>query len=482
MNVGYIASEITPFASTGGLADVAGALPKALAGKGIQTWRAMPMYRRVLEGPTPLLDLNIRLKIPVGFKTYHADIWRTEETNPATYFIRRDEFFDRSQIYNLPDRDYDDNFERYVFFQKAVVAMIDELNLNPDIIHANDWQTGLLPLFLEHGIQGKWRGRKEKTVFTIHNLAYQGIYSGNDYSITNLPFSCFSVETMEYYGNINSLKCGIMCSDAVTTVSQTYAKEIQEEINGFGLHGVLQSASGRLTGIINGIDTEIWNPEKDRFAAAYFTAKDLAGKRACKKDICAELKLKLKPDTALIGMVSRLVDGKGMDLLARAMPELMKRNVAFVILGTGQDIYHDLCRQWVSQWPGRFAAILGFDAPLGHRIIAGSDFFMMPSKFEPCGLSQLYSLRYGTIPMVHAVGGLEDTVQSVDVKAGTGFGLKFHNFTPEALLELLDEGLAIYQTPADWAAVQARAMAQDFSWGRSADRYLEIYRRLKSDS
>ena len=479
MNVAYIASEITPYASTGGLADVAGALPNALAAKGVTSWRVMPMYRKVMEGPAKLMDLNIHLKIPVGFRTYRADIWRTEETNPATYFIRRDEFFDRSQIYNLSDRDYDDNFERYVFFQKAVVAMIDALDLKPDIVHGNDWQTGLIPLFLEHGIQGAWRGRKEKTVFTIHNLAYQGIYSGNDYSITNLPFSCFSVDTMEYYGNINSLKCGVMCSDAVTTVSQTYAREIQEERNGFGLHGVLQAARGKLTGIVNGIDTEIWNPGKDRYALRHFSAKDLSGKKACRQDLASEFKLKLKPDTVLIGMVSRLADGKGMDLLAKVMPDLMKRNVAFLVLGSGQELYHELCRQWADQWPGRFACVLGFDPPLGHRIIAGSDLFMMPSKFEPCGLSQLYSLRYGTIPIVHAVGGLQDTIEGIDVDKATGYGWKFSEYTPEALLGAMDAALTTFKKPAQWEAAMLRAMEQDFSWSRSADRYLEIYRKLK---
>jgi starch synthase len=431
-----------------------------------------------LEGPHKLLDLNIHLKIPVGFRTYRADIWRTEEMNPATYFIRRDEFFDRSQIYSLTDRDYDDNFERYVFFQKAVVAMMDALELKPDIVHGNDWQTGLIPLFLEHGIQGGWRGRKEKTVFTIHNLAYQGIYSGNDYSITSLPFSCFSVDTMEFYGNINSLKCGVMCSDAVTTVSKTYAKEIQTERDGFGLHGVLQAAHGKLTGIVNGIDSEIWNPEKDRYTARHFGATDMSGKKACKQDVAAELKLKVKPDTALIGMVSRLVDGKGMDLLSKAMPEIMSRNVAFVLLGSGQENYHELSRSWTEMWPGRFAAVLGFDPPLGHRIIAGSDLFFMPSKFEPCGLSQLYSLRYGTIPIVHAVGGLEDTIERVDVAHDRGFGFKFSDYTIEALLGSLDEALALMKKQDAWQKVMHRAMTADFSWTRSAEEYLELYKRL----
>lgn len=480
MNIVYIASEMVPFASTGGLAEIGSALPRALMRQGVQLWRVMPFYRQVAEGPFDLKDTGLRLEIPVGFRVYRAEIWMSEDPAPPTFFIRRDEFFDRTQLYSLPDRDYDDNFERFVFFQKAAVGLIDALSLHPDIVHASDWQAALMPLFLKHGVQGMGRNATEKTIFTIHNLAYQGIFPGSLYSLTNLPFSCFNMDTLEFYGNINCMKAGITTADAVTTVSRTYAQEIQTEREGLGLQGVLSRLGNRLIGIVHGADYAVWDPTNDQNIAARYSASDLAGKRKCKEDLISLMGLTVSADTPLIGMVSRLVDQKGLDILAEAMPSLMNQNVAFVLLGMGQEHYHELCEQWAEKWPGRFAVRLGYDTPLAHKIEAGSDIYMMPSRFEPCGLNQLYSLRYGTIPIVHATGGLEDTIEDIDADGTRGTGFKFKAYTSEGLLSGVMRALEMMRDQGKWKALMQRAMAQDFSWDRAAEEHLILFRRILS--
>lgn len=476
MKVVFISSEVSPFASSGGLGEVAAALPKALARQGVEAVRIMPMYRRVIEGQHQLVDLKMALSVPVGFHNYRAEVWKCDDLVPTTYFIRRDEFFDRSQLYSLPDRDYDDNFERFVFFQKAAVALIDKLGFQADLVHCNDWQTGLVPYFLKHGLQGGGRAGRERVVFTIHNLAYQGIFSGSDYPTTNLPFSCFAIRTMEFYGNINCLKAGLTGADRVTTVSETYAREIQTAAAGCGLEGVLLERRERLTGILNGIDTEVWNPATDKNIASQFSAEDLHGKQICREHLCARLRVKSSTQTPILGMVTRLVDQKGLDILASAMPELMKRDLAIVILGTGTPAYEKMANDWMRLWPGKVGCKIAFEPKLAHRIFAGSDLFLMPSRFEPCGLNQLYAMRYGTIPIVHDVGGLADTVVDVRANAEAGFGYKFVEYTPASLVTAIDDALVAFQNREGWHEIMVRAMAQDFSWDRSSAAYLELYK------
>ena len=478
MKIAFVASEISPYASTGGLAEVGGSLPRALAKLGVDVLRIMPLYRRVSEGMFPLRDTGMRLKVPVGFRSYTAEIWMSERPGPVTYFIRRDEFFDRSHLYNLPDRDYDDNFERFIFFQKAAVALLDQLNASVDIVHANDWQSGLMPLYLEHGVTGRWRGRREKTVFTIHNLAFQGVFPGSEYSATNLPFSCFAIDSLEFYGNVNCLKGGITASDAVTTVSESYAEEIQHEGRGYGLHGLLQSVRGKLVGILNGIDTEEWNPETDEHIAKTFSADDLSGKRACRQDVLAKQHLTLDPSQPLIGMVSRLTDEKGFGLLASFVPWLMEHHgVGLALLGQGPAQVAEQCRSWAARWPDRVAFREAFDRPLSHQIIAGSDVCLMPSRTEPCGLGQMFSLRYGTIPVVHGVGGLRDTVRPVrGADEGCGFVFSPHEEPP--LRAAVERALRAFEDPVRWRSIMRRGMAQDFSWARSAGAYRDLYARL----
>lgn len=480
LNVAFVSSEISPFASTGGLGDVCGSLPAALAGLGVPVTQFMPMHRRVMEGGFPIENTGIRLSIPVGFHRYQADIWRTRaHQQPAVYFIRRDEFFDRTELYNLPDREYDDNFERFIFFQKAVTALINHLGCPFDIVHANDWQTGLLPLYLHYGLSGEGRSAREKVVFTIHNLSFQGIYGGDYYSYTNLPFSCFSVPMLEYYGNVNCLKGGIKSADVVTTVSQTYAREIQSEATGCGLHGVLQEVSGRLFGIANGIDTNIWNPASDGFIAAPYDHAHLDGKKACKADLIRRCKLKLEPDAPLIGMITRLTPQKGIELVDAALPAILgETNAGLIILGSGTDEMVSMINAWANRWPGRVVARTGFDVKLSHRIEAGADIYLMPSSFEPCGLNQLYSLRYGTVPVVRRVGGLADTVLDVSDDPEHGFGFSFKDFTASALANTVKKAIGMFAQRDVWSAIQQRGMTRDFSWQNSAKQYLDLYRKF----
>ena len=479
MKILYVASEINPFASTGGLADVTGALPRALAREaGVEVWRVMPLYHQVLERGFRPRDTGVRIEVPVGFRTHPAEIWVTEDPGPTTYFIRRDEFFDRSYLYGTPEKDYDDNFERFVFFQKAVVALMDALELKADVVHCNDWQTGLLPLFLRHGVRGMGRDNRERTVFTIHNLAFQGIFPGSSYGITNLPYLYFHLDGFEFYGNVSCMKAGITSSDCVTTVSQTYAREIQTEAYGCGLHGLLARLGPKLIGIQNGVDYEDFNPATDQQIAGRFDPQHLEGKQACRLNLARLMGLPLKPDRPVIGMITRLTDQKGLDLLTESMPEIMKRDVSFVILGLGLQKYHDLCRQWAQKWPDRFAVKLDYDTPLARRIIAGADMVLMPSRFEPSGLNQLYSMRYGTIPLVNAVGGLEDTVEQVDNDGTTGTGFKFKAYKPDALLAGLDQALGQFQQTSLWQKLMARAMSKDFSWGKAAREYLSVYHSI----
>ncbi|HMO49782.1 MAG TPA: glycogen synthase GlgA [Kiritimatiellia bacterium] len=479
LNLAFVSSEISPYASTGGLADVCGSLPKALEHIGYSVTQFMPMYRRVMEGPHPVEDTGIRLQIPVGFHRYQADIWKSRGKGPAIYFIRRDEFFDRSELYNLPDRDYDDNFERFIFYQKAVTALIDTLGSPFDIVHAHDWQAGLMGLYLKHGLSGEGRTQREKVVFTIHNLAFQGVFGGDNYSYTNLPFSCFSVDTLEFYGNVNCLKAGITTADHVTTVSQSYAREIQTPEWGCGLEGVLSEKSDRLSGIVNGIDPTVWNPEVDKHITAKYSPDDLEGKKSCKADLIRRMKLTIKPSDPLLGIVTRLTPQKGIALLDAVLPTIMQEtNAGLVILGSGTEELLALTTGWAKRWPGRVAAKSGFDIKLAHRIEAGADIYLMPSQFEPCGLNQLYSLRYGAIPVVHRVGGLADTITDVTAQPTAGNGFTFDAFTEDSFLAAVRRAVALYGQPKRWTEIQRRAMRQDFTWTASAKKYAALYEQV----
>ena len=480
----FASSEIRPYATTGGLGEVSYSLPRALHELGLRVIRIMPMYRSCAEGSHPVRDTGLRMKIPVGFQVYPAEVWVDDSSKPITYFIRRDEYFDRRGIYGLPERDYDDNFERYVFFQKAVVALIDELRLTPDILHCNDWATALIPLYLSFGLQGMGRDKGSiRSVFSIHNLAYQGSFSATEFATTNLPFSCFSIQLMEFYGHINCLKAGLMSADGVTTVSQGYAQEILTPEFGSGLDGVLRSLGDRFQGITNGADYSIWDPAHDPLIARTYSADDLTGKRECKQALFNRLGFQHKPEQRmLVGMVSRLVDQKGLDLLVEVIPNLMQLPICFAILGSGEPKYHNACSDWMARWPGQFHATHGFNETLAHQIQSGSDVFLMPSKFEPCGLGQLYAKRYGTVPIVHPTGGLKDTVKELDTAKDTGSGFLFSSYEASELLRAVQDAVELYNTKRDvWQKILSRIMQEDHSWIKSAKQYSDLYKKVTAE-
>jgi starch synthase len=480
----FASSEIRPYAITGGLGEVSYSLPVALHRNGLRVIRVMPMYRSCLEGSHPVRDTGMRLKIPVGFQVHTAEVWTDDASEPVTYFVRRDEYFDRRGVYGLPERDYDDNFERFIFFQKAVIALVDEMGLVPDILHCNDWATALIPLYLSFGLQGMGRNKgATRSVFSIHNLAYQGSFGAAEFSATNLPFSCFSIRMMEFYGKINCLKAGLMSSEAVTTVSQGYAREILTPEHGCGLDGVLRDLGDRFQGITNGADYALWDPSTDPRIARTYSKEDLSGKAECKQDLFKRLGLSGPAAQGfLLTMVTRMVDQKGLDLLSDIMPRLMEMPVRLAILGTGEPRYHSACQDWMKRWPGRFHATLDFDDDMAHALIAGADAFLMPSRFEPCGLAQLHAKRYGTLPIVHHTGGLLDTVEKVTGQPPSGTGFAFDAYSPEAFLGAVTEAERIFRLQnSDWERLMLRAMSDDHSWSRAAGAYTELYRKVLAE-
>ncbi len=483
VNILFASTEVAPYASTGGLGEVAGALPRALAGAGARVACVMPMYRSILEGAAPAHDTGLRLRIPLGFTAHTGEVWAaSDDTGPTVYFIRRDEFFDRRGIYGIDGRDYDDNLVRFIFFQKAVVALIDAMGLSPEVVHAHDWSTGLVPLFLRHGPRGTGRKAAERCVFTIHNLAYQGVFSGSHFPVTNLPYSCFSIETMEFYGKINCMKAGLTTADRVSTVSEAYAQEILTPAHGCGLDGVLRDLGPRLSGIPNGIDTAAWNPATDPLLTHRFSASRLAGRARGRAALAEELGLDIPDKAPLIGMISRLVDQKGLDILVEAMPRIMEDGAAFVLLGTGERKYEALARQWMARWPRRFRAQIAFDTVFAHRIQAGADIHLMPSRFEPCGLGQLYALRYGALPVVNPTGGLDDTIQALSADGRIGNGIRMREYSAEAMVEAVREAVRWIGNAKRWPAIQRRLMSEDHSWAHSAKRYMALYADALGDS
>ncbi|MGA1193887.1 MAG: glycogen synthase [Kiritimatiellia bacterium] len=482
LQIAFVSSEISPFATTGRAGEICGLLTDALHERGAKVTRFMPLYRRIMEGPHPVEDTGIRLSIPVGFHRYQADIWKARGNHhPETYFIRRDEFFDRSELYSLSDRDYDDNFERFIFFQKAVTCLIDHLGQPFDIVHAHDWQTGLLPLYLSHGMSGEGRSRREKVVFSVHDLERQGVFNGDYYSYTNLPFSCFSLDLLEYYGDVNCLKGGITTTDALVLPSPGYAREVQEPSLGHGLHGVFRDRSFKTSGIVNGVDYSRWNPEKDQIIARRYCADDVTAKAACKDDLLRRIKLKLNPDAPLIVMITRMIPDKGIELVGQALSGIVESaGAGFILMGCGPSHeIMDSASDWSKQWPGRVAVKVGCDEKLHHRLLAGADMLLVPAKTEPCGSNHLIALRYGTIPIVRRTGGLADTVKDADENPGVGTGFIFDGYDPQSMTSAISRAIDVFQQePNRWQEIMSRGMSIDFSWQQVAGEYIKLYRRL----
>lgn len=478
LNVVIAAPEAVPFAKTGGLADVAGSLPAALSRLGCRVVLFMPFYRQVAEKGFELEPTGIEVAVPMGRRVVRAEALLGHHQGVPAYFIKRDEFFDRSYLYGTPEGDYFDNLERFAFFSRAVLEVIKARNLSPDIIHCNDWQTGLIPAYLKDMYRGEPVFSKTATVFTVHNIAYQGQFPANLYDATGLGFQLFNPEGLEFWGSINLLKSGLVFSEAITTVSKAYSREIQTPEYGYGLEGVLRKRKETVFGILNGVDYTEWDPETDPAIPQNYSAADLKGKSACRKKLLKAFGLKVKAKTLLIGMITRLADQKGMNILAEAVPELMEMDIALVILGSGDKSHQEMLLDLARRYPERLSVKIAFDSGLSHLVEAGADAFLMPSRYEPCGLNQIYSLKYGTVPIVRATGGLDDTVRDYSEEDGNGF--KFKEYSASALVRKVAEAVEVFSRKKSWTELQGRGMAENFSWDEAAAKYLEAYKTAKA--
>jgi len=478
-----MASEVAPFAKTGGLADVAGALPRALAALGHDVRVLMPKYRGVEQYVTDLRVAVPQLRVPLGDRTAEGQlvVGRAPWGLPI-YFLVHDHYYDRDGLYGTADGDYWDNCERFVFFCRGALEGLAALSAGgaggwkPQVLHANDWQTGLVPVYLrtlyrDHPALGAMR-----TLFTIHNLAYQGVFWHHDMPMTGLGWDLFTPAGVEFYGKINFLKGGLVFGDVLTTVSRTYALEIRTAAFGNGLEGVIEERSEDLHGVVNGIDPEAWNPATDAAIAKRYSPDDPTGKEVCRDALVREFDLAAEAGP-IVGMVTRLAEQKGLDLVLDGLPALVDSGATLVLLGSGDPLLEDAFRAAAARYPGRVAVTIGYSDDLARRIYAGADSFLMPSRYEPCGLGQLIALRYGAVPIVRRTGGLADTVREFGAAGGTGTGFLFDGFAVEDLTGALERVVAAYRDDAAWSALVRNAMAEDFSWEASARAYVALYRK-----
>ncbi|WP_035253825.1 glycogen synthase GlgA [Desulfatiglans anilini] len=485
LKVLYLTPEAVPFAKTGGLADVAGALPEALHDRGIDVRLMLPCYRAVLEQQRGLERVAPPFRIEVGDVSLEARVFggNTPQGVPV-YFVEREDLFDRPNLYGNDQGDYYDNCERFTFFAYASLQALHDLSFQPDIIHCHDWQTGLVPALLHRPYRTADFFSRTKTVFTIHNIGYQGLFPPAKLHVTGLPGGWFyHPEGLEYWGNLSFLKSGIVYADALTTVSPTYAGEIQTAEYGRGMEGILSRRRDALYGILNGVDYRVWDPATDTHLPARYDITERSGKAVCKAALIEEAGLdRGLLRQPLLAMISRLDNQKGLDLLLVVLDRLLERDTGLIILGSGDPRIQSGLEEAVTRFPGRMALRTGFDDPLAHRIMAGADLFLIPSRYEPCGLTQMYALKYGTVPVVRATGGLQDTIAPFERDTGRGNGFTFSAYAPEAFFDAILQALSLFSEPGHWARLQSNGMAADFSWARSAGLYLELYEGLLGKS
>ncbi len=483
LKVLLVSSEVSPFAKTGGLGDVLGALPKALRRRGIDARVVMPLYAGMKWHELDRLDGVLPVPMWWGSARAGVRLGQLPGSDVPVYFLEYHRYFDRPTLYGPPDGGYPDNLERFTFLSRGALELAKALRFVPDVVHAHDWQTALVPVYV-NTVEWAKPLHGAATVYTIHNLAYQGVTDGGAMFIAGLGREHYHPGEFEHFGALNLTKAALQHATMLSTVSPTYAREIQAPEFGCGLDGVLRNRSGDLVGILNGVDVDDWNPATDAHIEANYSAANLAGKTLCKTTLQLEAGLPADPAVPLFGVVGRLTHQKGFDVLAQSMDRLLTWDAQFVLLGNGDLEAEQYFGKLSARHPGRFKAWLGFDNGLAHRITAGSDFLVMPSRFEPCGLSQMYAMRYGTLPVVRATGGLVDTVQRYEESAGAGTGFVFEDLTPDALGNCIGWALSTYHDrPHHIRAMRERAMEKDFSWDGSADAYealyLEAYRRRR---
>jgi starch synthase len=478
MHIVFAASEGLPFSKTGGLADVIGALPRALAAQGHQVSIYLPRYRQ-----TKLVDPQTVVRsITVPFDDHYrfcSVVTPGSQAGIRYYFVDYPNYFDREALYGTAVGDYTDNAERFALFSRAVIEASKIVGV-PDVFHCHDWQTGLIPVLLRTLYAQDPAFRDSTTVFTIHNMGYQGLFPAEILPLLMLPWDLFTITQMEFFGQVNFLKGALAFSDYVTTVSRKYSQEIQTTEYGFGLEGVLRDRAATVTGILNGVDYTEWSPEVDKHIAARYSPADLSGKAADKADLLAAFGIQnADPNLPVIGIVSRFAAQKGFDLISQMMDRLAREDMILVVLGTGDKPYEEMFLRMQKQFPQKVAVKVAYDNALAHKIEAGADMFLMPSRYEPSGLNQIYSLKYGTVPIVRATGGLDETIEPWDARTGKGTGFKFYEYNGESLLLTIKAALQAFRDQASWQVLMRNGMAKDFSWAASAKEYVKVYERAR---
>lgn len=478
MHVAFVASECVPYSKTGGLADVIGALPRALANAGHQVSVFLPRYRqtRLVDPQTVVRSVTIPFDDRYRFCAVVTD---GNHSGVNYYFVEYPPFFDRDALYGTSAGDYTDNAERFALFCRAALEASKVLGV-PDVIHCHDWQSALVPVLLRTQYLEDPAFSQVATVFTIHNIGYQGLFPPDTLPLLTLPWDLFTIVKMEFFGQVNFLKGALVYSNFVTTVSRKYSQEIQTSEFGFGLEGVLRDRAATVAGIVNGVDYEEWNPETDQYIAARYSPQDLSGKAKCKLDLLSAFGMAgANPTLPVIGIVSRFAGQKGFDLIGQIADRLVREDLTIVALGSGDKLYEEMFLRLNKQFPQKIAVKVAYDNALAHKIEAGSDMFLMPSRYEPCGLNQIYSLKYGTVPIVRATGGLDDTIESWNPRTGKGTGFKFNDYNGEVLLLTVKEALHAYRDQSSWQILMRNGMAKDFSWNASAKEYVRVYERAK---
>jgi starch synthase len=480
MRILLASSEVHPYSKTGGLADMVGALGKALGRAGHEVALLTPLYAGIRERLPGLKRCTLPIDVPLGVRRVSGELWTLHPHPGLTiYFLEQPEFYQRSGLYQKDGVDYADNAERFLFLSKVTAHLALHLAKRPEIVHLHDWQAGMAGLLLAHQRRQPGWENVPPVCLTIHNLAYQGLFPSWCFPLTNLPWEYFNPEIAEFYGQLSCLKAGIASADAITTVSPRYAREITTEEYGCGLDGLLRHRQSILTGIINGVDYDEWNTVKNPYLAEAFSANDLPAKSRNKTALQAELGLPQNPEIPLFGNIGRMVEQKGVDICLGALQSaLAQSELQVAVLGSGSPAYQRAFEALARRYPAKMSVKVKFDLALSHRIEAGSDFFLMPSRFEPCGLNQMYSLRYGTIPIVRTTGGLDDTVIDLREDAHLANGIKFTEYSSVALAKAIQKALALYQEPDLLAAYRKNGMAADFSWGRTAEDYVKVYQQV----
>jgi starch synthase len=478
MHIAFAASECVPYSKTGGLADVVGALPHALAALGHQVSVYLPRYRQTKLSDADTVVASVTVPFDDKYR-FCSVVAAGSKAGVKFYFVDYPPYFDRESLYGTSAADYPDNAERFALFSRAVLEASKILGV-PNIFHCHDWQTALVPIMLRTFYTEDPAFAQTGTVFTIHNMGYQGLFPPETLPLLMLPWDLFTISKMEFFGQVNFLKGALVYSDFVTTVSKKYSQEIQTTEYGFGLEGVLRNRAATVTGILNGVDYDEWSPQTDKFIAAKYSPQDLSGKQKCKRDLLNAFGVtSASPEIPVIGIVSRFAAQKGFDLIAQIMDRLALEDMIVVTLGTGDKLYEEMFQRLNKQFPNKIAIKVAYDNTIAHKIEAGADMFLMPSRYEPCGLNQIYSVKYGTVPIVRATGGLDDTIEPWDARSGKGTGFKFTDYTGESLLLTIKQALSAYHDQTSWQTLMRNGMARDFSWGASAREYGKIYDKVR---